>query len=328
MPVDTPAPLVKRQAPWKLALNISLPVILLAIFAWQFRKNWPAIHQHHWHIDWEMGLLSLFLMLLNSLFEILIWNKTLSWFTEPLSFYKMTPVYIWSSLARYIPGKVASLAVRAALGVEAGTEVIPVLASSTVELALRIAASLIIGLLIFIAPGTYAVRILMKCAIVIIPLVLICAHPKIMMPVMNWALKKIKQVPISKPLSYGDVLLVLAASLLRWGLYGLAYILLVRSVCGGAWSNVPELLGTGPAAWCAGFLGMSPGGLGWSEEVQLTILSNVLHLEIALATVIPALFRLESLLAEGLWALAAVFMRKTWDHAQNVPAPTNAVAKD
>jgi hypothetical protein len=312
MQVETPSPPVKRQARWKLALNISLPIILLAIFAWQFRKDWPAIKLYHWHISWTLALLSLLIMGLNSLLETLIWNKTLGWFAEPLSFAKAVPVYIWSSLARYIPGKVASLAVRAGLGIEAGSEVVPILASSTVELALRIAGSFIMALLIFMAPGSHAVRRLMYLAFAIIPLVLFFAHPKVMIPIMNWLLCKIKQVPINRQLSYGDVLFVLAATLFRWALYGLGYTLLVRAVCGISWSHLPVLAGTGAGAWGAGFLGMSPGGLWWMEFVQRTMLHDALLLESALATMIPALFRLETLVAEGLWALAAVFMRNTW----------------
>jgi uncharacterized membrane protein YbhN (UPF0104 family) len=187
-----------------------------------------------------------------------------------------------------------------------------------VELALRSAASLMVALLIFIVPGSHAVRILMKFAYIVIPLVLICAHPKIMMPVMNWVLRKIKQVPISRPVSYGNVLSVLLATIFRWGVYGLGYTLLVRAVSGVSWTDYPVLAGTGAAAWFAGFLGMSPGGLGWMEVVQQTILHDSLHLAVA-ATVIPALFRLESLLAEGLWALAAVFMR----HSRRYNKPTN-----
>jgi hypothetical protein len=52
-------------------------------------------------------------------------------------------------------------------------------------------------------------------------------------------------------------------------------------------------------------------------------LQKSLHLDIALAMVIPALFRLATLIAEGLWALAAVFMRKTWDSGGTTNAQTN-----
>ncbi len=320
---DTPSPFVKRQAPWKLALNISLPVILLAIFAWQFKVNWKDIRHFDWHINWDVAMLGVLVLIFNSLLEVVIWNRTLRWFTDPLPFFKVVPVYIWSSLARYIPGKVASLALRAGLAAEADREVIPVLASSTVELALRTAAGLLVALLIFLAPGTKAAGKLMVAAAVVIPLVLICAHPKIMLPAMNWVLRKIKQQQVCHNVTYSDILLVFLATILRWGVYGVGFTLLVRAVYPPAWSHLLVLIGTGSFAWAAGFIGMSPGGLGLMEWVQKTILSDALHLPIAIALVLPALFRLATLIAEGLWALAAVFMRKTWDEGVSPDAKTD-----
>lgn len=297
---------MKRPSGWKLAMNIALPILLIAVFAWQIHKSWPAITGTPWTIHWGPSALALVLLLVNSCVEIFIWNRTLRWFTEPLSFRLAVPVYIWSSLARYIPGKVASLIVRVGLATEVKRDIVPVLASSTVELALRTASGLLLFLLALVVSGNTNERSLLVGPLVIIPLVLICAHPRIMLPAMNWALKQVKQAPITHVLSYGEVLGIFLATVVRWVIYGLAFALLAWAIHPAAIKHVPVLVGTASGSWAAGFIGMSPGGAGIAEWIQNIVLEGALKFPERVALLLPIFFRLTTLLAEGLWALVAI----------------------
>lgn len=302
-------PLAKKSSPWKLLLNLLVLFGLVGIFAWQIKKSWPEIVSYPWHhLRWELAGAAFAILLLCSLFEILIWNRSLSWFTESLPFQQVTPVFIWSNLARYIPGKVASLVLRAALAVEFNRPPVPVLAASALELALRTASALLIFIVTLPTWG-HSVQSdagsLLKTAVVIIAVVIVCAHPRIMIPVLNWGLKKIKQPPVERTVRYRDVLGLLGAETVRWLLYGLAYVLLACAVYPPAKHAVVALIGVANASWAAGFIGMTPGGMGWAEWVQKTVLGSSLHFQIAVSLILPVLMRLWSLVAEGLWALAA-----------------------
>ena len=321
--VDTGSPpVVKRASWWKLAFNIILLLGLLGIFAWQIHKNWNDITAYPWYaLQWSLAIAALLVLLLCSLLEILIWNRALSWFAEPLPFRKVAPVFIWSNLARYIPGKVASLFVRTALGMEAGRPAVPVLAASALELALRTASALIVFVVCLPAWGQVGrtdqdTESFFISALVIIVIVMICAHPKIMMPVLNWVLKKIRQPAIAHSLRYRDVLGLVGLEIGRWVLIGVSTFLLAWAIYPPARHALLALIGMANASWAAGFLSMTPGGLGVSEGIQFLVLSKSLRFEHELALILPLSARVWSLAAEGLWALAALPLYARWSRAK------------
>jgi len=311
-------PAAKRPAGWKLAFNLILLVGLIGIFAWQIHNNWDGIVAYPWHaLRWDLAGAALAVLLLCSLLDILIWNRALGWFCEPLPFRKVTPVFIWSNLARYIPGKVASLFVRAALGAEAERPPVPVLAASALELALRTASALMVFVFCLHAWGQVGrtdkdTESFFLSALAIIVAVMICAHPKIMMPVLNWVLKKIKQPVIAHSLRYRDVLGLVGMEIARWILIGVSTYLLAWAIYPPARSALLALIGMANASWAAGFLSMTPGGLGVSEGIQFLVLSKSLHFKHELALILPLSARVWSLAAEGLWALAALPLYYRW----------------
>jgi len=319
---DETLPLAKKSSGWKLAFNIVLMLGLVGIFVWQIKSNWKDIINYPWHdLRWDLAIAALLVLLLCSLLDILIFNRALSWFAEPLPFIKVVPVFIWSNLARYIPGKVASLIARAALGVEAERPAVPVLAASALELALRIASALTVFVVCLPAWGQVgrtdkATESFFISALVIIVAVMICAHPKIMMPVLNWGLKKIKQPPIAHSLRYRDVLGLVGMEISRWVLIGVSTFLLAWAIYPPAKTAMPALIGMSNASWAAGFLSMTPGGLGVSEGVQYLVLSTALHFKRELALVLPLSARVWSLAAEGLWALAALPLYARWSRSK------------
>jgi|GEM_PF-1677067 len=330
--VETAAlPVRKRPSWWKLALNLVLLFGLIGIFAWQISKNRDGIVKYPWHeLRWDLAGAAFAVLLLCSLLEILIWNRALSWFADPLPFRKVMPVFIWSNLARYIPGKVASLFVRAALGVEADRPPVPVLASSALELALRTASALLVFVVCLPTWGHVAqtdkkTEILLIIGLVIIVAVFTCAHPKIMMPALNWSLKKIKQPPVVHTLRYRDILGLVGMEMIRWILIGMALVLLSMAIYSPARRAVIALVGLANASWAAGFIFMTPAGMGTAEYIQYIVLNGSLHFLPAAASIIPVAARVWSLAAEGLWALAALPLYARWSRestwGRRRPAP-------
>lgn len=301
---------VKRPAAWKMVVNLLILVLVVGVFGWQLHKEWPQIVGYQWSLHWGLAGTALFLLLICSLLDNLIWNRTLGWFLEPLPFHQLVPVFMWSYMGRYIPGKVGSLVLRVVLAAEVGRAPVPTLAASAVELALRLASALLLFLCTLASWGALihdkTFSKLSLSAFIIIPVILICAHPRVMLPVMNWGLKLLKKPPIERKLRYRDIMGVLLAEMARWLIYGLAFWLLVLAVYPAAATHVVELLGTAVVSWAAGFVLASPGGLGWSEWVIKTLLEQSLAFPTAVAFILPVLMRLWTLAAEGAWALAAI----------------------
>ncbi|HEY3415893.1 MAG TPA: lysylphosphatidylglycerol synthase domain-containing protein [Armatimonadota bacterium] len=317
-------PTGKRPVWWKVAAYTALPLGLMAIFAWQIIKYWPKIEPYLRKMHIGLVVVALLLFLLCSLLDTHIWNRTLSWFTRPLPFIQAAPIYIWSSLARYVPGKVFSLLLRVALAAQVDRAAIPVLASSTVELALRTASAsllFLIALLGYHIPGKQGVAILVF-ALLVVPLVLVCAHPRVMMPVLNWGLRKIKQPTINRPLRYREVLGTFLLLLARWLVYGLAFFALACSVHPAAREHLLVLVGIAAGSWAVGFAFLMPGGLGIAEWVMNWGLSQILSFSIGLALMLPALLRLTTLVGEGLWALVCIPLWMSWRQQKPVAPRT------
>lgn len=315
-------PFAKKSSRWKVVFNLLLLVGLVGIFAWQVSNNWDNITQYQWqNTRWDLAVAAFVVLLICSLLDILIWNRALSWFTQPLPFIKVMPVFIWSNLARYIPGKVASLFLRTALGMEAERPPVPVLASSALELALRIASALLIFVVSLTTWGHVAqtdrkTETLLIIGIVIIVTVFICAHPKIMMPVLNWGLKKIKQPQIDHTLRYRDILGLVGMEITRWVLVGISFVLLSMAIFPPARHAVVALIGLANASWAAGFILMTPAGMGPAEYIQYIVLGKSLHFPTAAASIIPVASRVWSLAAEGFWALAALPLYARWSRSK------------
>ncbi len=317
---------LKRPAAWKLALNILLLLGLVGVFAWQVKGVWPRVVSYNWNLDWSIAGLSLAALLLCSLLDILIWNRTLSWFTTALPFRAAAPVYIWSTLGRYVPGKVVSLFLRMALATQADRPAIPTLAASTVELALRTASALLLGFVALL--GWHAAdgrqQVFMVSIIAIIVITLICAHPKIMLPTMNWGLRKINEPTITRKLRYREVLAVLATLFVRWVFFGLAFYLLATAIYPPARPHAMMLVAAGPGSWAIGFMSMLPGGLGAMELVMKSILmaqfgfTNANTDGVAIVVIIVMLSRLWTLISEGAWGLISVPL---WSRRPRAAAP-------
>lgn len=318
-------PMTRKPSLWKTAAYIVLSLLLLAAILKYFRKDWLYLVAHpagFWQVHYGFVVLSLLVLLLTSLFDILMWNRMLGWFTTPLPFRLAMPVYIWSYLARYIPGKVGSLLLRVGLAADAKRNPVPVLAASAVELALRTASALVLFLLVLWGWAGAHYHWLRYVLVGLVPFVLLCAHPKVMLPVLNWLLKKMKQPRLPDALRYREVLGLFLLQLGRWTLFGMAFLLLVYAIrppIPALQAKAMSLIGLAPGSWAIGFLSMLPGGAGSMEAVLKAVLTGALHVDAAVAFILVIQLRLLTLAGEGLWSLAAI---PVWRASKRLVEPT------
>ncbi len=328
--MSTPDAPVKRTPLWKLALNVLILLALVGVFVWQLRKDWSAIRAYQWHVDWLLAGAGLALFLVCTGLDIAIWNRTLGWFTDRLPYGQAAPVYIWSYMARYIPGKVFSLIARVALAAEFDRPPVPVLAASVVEMALRCASALLLFLVPMVGLGislphegkflAHIGPLLPYLFTFLVALALVCTHPRVMIPLTNLALRLMKRAQITRPVRYGEVLGLFGLLLLRWLVYGGAFLLLLLAFTSQAASHVIALMGTAAGTWAVGFIIPSPGGLGITELSIRTVLQT-LHFDVSIADIFPLMLRLLTLVGEGLWALAAWGLWQSVRQAKTADVP-------
>jgi len=90
----------------KRVLQIGLPIIILALFAYQLKKNWADLTAYTFQLNPELLALAFFGFMLQELSYGLIWRSILNRLGTRLSFRTSLRIYLASEFVRYIPGNV------------------------------------------------------------------------------------------------------------------------------------------------------------------------------------------------------------------------------
>src|SRR5919108_501336 len=131
----------------KRVLQIGLPVIILALFLYQVKKNWADLSAYTF--QWNPGLLVLAFLgfMLQELSYGLIWRSVLARLGSRLGLRLCLRIYLASEFVRYIPGNVWHVLTRILWVGKYGVSRPVAFASMTIELITKLAA----GLLVFSA---------------------------------------------------------------------------------------------------------------------------------------------------------------------------------
>src|SRR5213080_3630596 len=131
----------------KRVLQIGLPVIILALFLYQVKKNWADLTAYTF--QWNPWLLALAFLgfMLQELSYGLIWQSVLARLGSRLDLRTSLRIYLASEFVRYIPGNVWHVLTRILWVSKYGVSRPIAFASMTIELITKLAA----GALIFAA---------------------------------------------------------------------------------------------------------------------------------------------------------------------------------
>jgi len=290
---------------WKLAAQILCVLAIFAFLGWQLTKNWQEVQRYHWQLrlGWAAAAVALVLIALAA--DIFIWNLTLGKLGGRLTFRQAAPIYMLAFVARYLPGKVASLATRLLLTERQGVSRAQALGSILTELLLRVVAALLVfaGSLPF---WSQTGRLSQAYPLfILIPIGLAVLHPRVLQWLLDLSLRRLKREPVKVPFKFSDILLLLALLCLRWVGYGFGFYCLVGAVTPALQSQVITLIGMAAAVWAVGFLSViAPGGLGLSEGLLAYLLAQ--YLPVGVATIIALLSRVWILVGESIWLAVAL----------------------
>src|SRR6266480_675888 len=128
----------------KRVLQISLPVVILALFAYQVKKNWADLTVYTFQLNpWLLALAFLGFML-QELSYGLIWRAVLARLGSHLGLRTCLRIYLASEFVRYIPGNVWHVLTRMLWVSKYGVSRPIAFASMTIELITKLAAGALI----------------------------------------------------------------------------------------------------------------------------------------------------------------------------------------
>ena len=292
----------------KRVLQIGLPVIILALFVYQVKKNWADLTAYTFQLNPGLLALAFLGFMLQELSYGLIWRAVLARLSSHLGLRTCLRIYLASEFVRYIPGNVWHVLTRILWVGKYGVSRPVAFASMAIELITKLAAGILvfsISLLFWQDFGKVG-SLLQGSLLDILGVASIIAlfiglHPRVLNGVLNWALRRMKREPIQLTLRYSDILFITLAWCASWIVAGTAFYVLLLAL----WPVAPIVawpicIGIYAIAWDIGFVSfITPSGLGIREAAIVALFALALPLPTGLASIIALLSRLVSTLAEA-----------------------------
>jgi len=292
----------------KRVLQIGLPVLILALFVYQVKKNWADLTVYTFQLNPWLLALAFFGFMLQELSYGLIWRAVLARLDAHLGLRTCLRIYLASEFVRYIPGNVWHVLTRILWVSRYGVSRPVAFASMAIELITKLAAGVLVfsvSLLFWQDFGKIGSllrgSLLDILGIVSIIALFIGLHPRILNGVLNWALRRMKREPIQLTLQYSDILFITLAWCVSWIVAGTAFYVLLLAL----WPVAPLVawpicIGIYAIAWDIGFVSfITPSGLGIREAAIVALFALAFPLPTGLASIMALISRLVSTLAEA-----------------------------
>ncbi len=271
---------------WPRWLRVAAGIIVFAVFAAVVLDNWRQLTDISWHLDATPLVLSVCFLLMTYYFNVLGWHWIVKRLGGVCTFGDAARIWLYSNLARYLPGSVWYAAGRVVLGNNAGIS--PV--TTSVGMVLEIAFLLISRVLVVVAtwplwtshalPKTPSLRLgsvqgFLSAVLIIGALSVV--HPG----VLSWFFAQYQRLRgqessagDSIQLQYRDTLQILAIFVGQALFIGVAFYFLARALVPLPLDSMPFVAGVFTLAWLIGFVSLfAPSGLGVREGVLVYLLS-------------------------------------------------------
>ncbi|HTT67039.1 MAG TPA: lysylphosphatidylglycerol synthase domain-containing protein [Gemmatimonadales bacterium] len=287
---------------WRLALELVVAVVVVALVARTIAANWDSFRALHFTLVLRPAWLALSVvsLALVSALQIESWRRLLAGWGQRLRFAAGARIWFLANLGRYVPGKVWSVAGMVVLAEREGVQRWASAASAVAVQAVGIGTAA--ALVAAATPHAYSPVRVAAAALLGLGTVALLAW--------KGALPRVGRLVGAagewRALPAGAVFAGAALTLLSWGVYGFAFWALGRGI------GLPPVLPLADAAgvfalgYIVGLLALfAPGGIGFREATFLALLTPYLGGGGALALSLAS--RLELTLTEaaaGLGALA------------------------
>ncbi len=193
---------------------------------------------------------------------------------------------IWgkSLLARYVPTNALMVVGRIVMAEREGVPKRVTFASIIYELVVQFGTAVMVGAYFVIQlpdldqqPARYSV-------LVLIPITLVFLHPRVFGPLVNYGLRRLGREPLSKVLSFGQVLRFSLMYMGCWAVIGVGLYAFAKALQPLPASDFPYLVSAYPVAFCVAVLTfVVPSGLGTRDAALAVAIAAVLDETVATA---------------------------------------------
>ena len=261
----------------------SIAIALLAVIGWRLSRDWEQIREADISLAPAPLVVSVLLLATYMVARALLWHLLTLMLHTAIPGPRAVTAWLVSQLGKYLPGKVFLYAGRVLFYVREGRQVGPVTLGFTVELIGTFAASFL-TVLLALATGSLAdvgdYRWVFAGALVAL---LVLLHPASLSAAVRVVARVIRRPPVDVPLTYPQTLSFVALYVVTWGVFGVAFFFLVRSI----YPIEPEsILALAAAFSFASMVGMLaivvPSGLGVREGLLVVFLSTLMPVPVAI----------------------------------------------
>jgi len=275
---------------------VAAGLLVFTAFAVTMVDNWRQLTGFSWHFDPAPLGLSAAILLTTYPLSVLGWHRIVIYLGGSCSFGESARIWLYSNLARYLPGSLWHAAGRVVLCRDAGIS--PVTASLGV--ALEFAFLLLSHTLVVAATWPWWMYHVLPdlpwpLSAVIILGALALIHPRVLRwLMMQYAIRNTQTADSRQPavdgqLRYHTTLYILAIYVAQALVIGLAFHFLVQAITPWPLRAMPFAVGAFALAWLIGFVSFfAPGGLGVREGVLVYLLAPVVTLPTAILIAVLA----------------------------------------
>ena len=229
-PAEVAAGAPPGASPWRKWGGLAAGALVLGFLGWALIDGWSAVADYDWNVQPGLLALACVVLLVFYLASGLGYVAIVGRLHHGGPGLRVT-LAIWakSLLGRYVPGNVLMVVGRVVLSYERGIPRRVTLAATVYEqiLALGVAAA---GGVAFVA--LYDGGGARTWLLALVPLGLLCLHPRVFGPASAYALRLVKREPLPRLIPAGPLVALLAWYALTATLLGLGVWLLVRSAAG------------------------------------------------------------------------------------------------
>ncbi len=319
--------MLRRLARWLQPIALVLAVVAIVWFLW---IQWPVLRSVPWAWDPRWFGVACVAAMASWLVEISLWRRLLADLGGQIPFAPGFRIWFLSAVVRYIPGNIwqpLSLTLYARrYGNKPETVITSLLLYQMVTL--LAAAPITVVYFTWLDNSSAAAQWLAQLPrgliwLVLAPIALFIARPRLLTDLLDWGLAKIGRPPLHAYLRTRTLLWAIAIALVAWILWGITFMAVTFAVAPASavdrWTMALPLIAAYPIAYAVGFLSLlTPSGFGVREGALLLLLAP--PLSAAVVTVIALAARVFTMLGELLLALLCA----PFERAAAQPEPNEA----
>jgi len=312
--LDEEEPVVEpAKSRWRSRLLTGIRIIAaLAIVFYLIRTaivQWADVRQTFHLLSWTSLILALLVAMVGIACNMMSWRAALSDIDHKIPVKTAAPIALVGQLGKYLPGSVWAYVVQMDLARRAGVPRTRAFIASLMGTGLGVTVGLIFGTLGL--PTAFEAarddehaslgRLAFYVALILLPIALACAYPKILTRLIRLMLRVLRRPPLDRPVSWRGVLGPAAWSTLAYTSFGTHLWLLASHMVPG-FSGWARCIGVVALAMSVSvFVVIAPSGIGVREFlITIALGGGGAALGIALAS--RLIFTIGDVLAAGVSA--------------------------